>query len=178
MKSSIMSIILLLTTGMGPATQPARNECNPQLRLLQMRLAVLRAPYGSSYPETSEMISLKNRIAALEAAATQTISASATAPATQPAASELLHMKMMLAGANAEFGQKNAAVALMRTTITRLEASGAKIDLNEANALFKKLLDQRQHLLKTYGLRHPTVVALTRQINYLSTLLANDPASD
>jgi hypothetical protein len=159
----------------GPAT-PSTQPCATSLQLLQQQLALLRFPYGKNYPETPEVISLKTRIAAMEASAAQPNSGSA--PATPSAASKLLSAKIQLAAAQAEFGNKNPDVTQLQSLITRLELSGTKIDSAEANTLFKKLLDRRQQLLKTYGLRHPVVVLLTRKIDYLSTLLANDPVSD
>jgi hypothetical protein len=175
MQCSILSIVLLFTVGTAPATQPGALELRSELREARWeleRMAMQWAPYGSKYPGVAEakaeIAKLKERVAELEAA-----SAAAPAPTTRPIDSDLLEFKMAVAGMSQTYGTKNPAVQQFNARITLMEATGARVNLDDAKTRLEALVTERDMLQKKYMKGNPAIVYVTQQIAYLESLVGD-----
>lgn len=88
--------------------------------------------------------------------------------------SDLLDSKVALALAEAQYGPSHPRLIELRAEVSRLEAAGATVNWDEANSALEQAVQKRHELCESRGRHHPAVIEMTRRIERLAAILADD----
>jgi len=159
--------IAKLEADVPPGVAPARERIDRELLITKQRLSQL-------HPNTPETTVLEAYIAKLEASRGNVDQTVSTVPASKPLDGAVLRLKTEIAVSQMRFGTETRYAVWLKATVARFEAAGGKIESEDVNRSIQQLTDERQQLLKTYGMRYPAVIDNGNAISYLKSLVAGD----